>query len=104
MRSALLIALVSAALVAGCGGGSPSQDARDRAVNEAMAAYKQAKVDGTDTSRGPCIASSYRACRTGSPTSPTTRAFPSTTFPPTNASGFGTGRRITSSSWIPRAT
>ena len=43
-------------LVAGCGAGSPSQDTRDRAVNDAMAAYRQAKVDGTDLSRGPCIA------------------------------------------------
>ena len=51
-----LLALVAALVVAGCGGGSPSQDARDRAVNAAMAAYRQAKADGTNLSRGPCIA------------------------------------------------
>ena len=54
-RVPLLAAVVVGALV-GCGGGSPSQDTRDRAVNEALAAYHQAKLDGTDLSRGPCIA------------------------------------------------
>jgi hypothetical protein len=49
---ALLVLLV----LSGCGGGSPSQDVRDRAVNEAMAAYRQAKQVGTNFSRGPCIA------------------------------------------------
>jgi hypothetical protein len=50
------LALIAAVVLVGCGGGSPSQDVRDRAVNEAMAAYRQAKDDGTDLSRGPCIA------------------------------------------------
>jgi hypothetical protein len=50
------LALLPLILLAGCGGGSPSQDVRDRAVNEAIAAYRQAKADGTDLSRGPCIA------------------------------------------------
>jgi Tfp pilus assembly protein PilP len=50
-----LLALL-ALVLSGCGGGSPSQDVRDRAVNEAMAAYRQAKADGTNLSRGPCIA------------------------------------------------
>ena len=56
MRRAPLVALLAVGLVSGCGGGSPSQDVRDRAVNEAMAAYRQAKQFGTDLSRGPCIA------------------------------------------------
>jgi hypothetical protein len=56
MRRLLSPALVGVLLLAGCGGGSPGQDVRDRAVNEAMAAFRQAKVDGTDLSRGPCIA------------------------------------------------
>jgi hypothetical protein len=51
-----LLAVVVVGALAGCGAGSPSQDVRDRAVNEAMAAYRQAKLDGTDLSRGPCIA------------------------------------------------
>jgi Tfp pilus assembly protein PilP len=51
-----LLALLALVVLTGCGAGSPSQDARDRAVNEAMAAYRQAKADGTDLSRGPCIA------------------------------------------------
>lgn len=56
MRRLPPLALVVAVVLVGCGGGSPSQDVRDRAVNEAMAAYKQAKEDGTNLSRGPCIA------------------------------------------------
>jgi Tfp pilus assembly protein PilP len=56
MRRFSLLALVAVVVVSGCGGGSPSQDVRDRAVNEAMAAYRQAKDDGTNLSRGPCIA------------------------------------------------
>jgi hypothetical protein len=56
MRGAPLLALFAIALLAGCGGGSPTQATRDRAVNEAMAAYRQAKQDGTNLSRGPCIA------------------------------------------------
>jgi hypothetical protein len=56
MRRVPLLALLAAVLIAGCGAGSPSQDTRDRAVSAAMAAYRQAKADGTDLSRGPCIA------------------------------------------------
>jgi hypothetical protein len=56
VRRFSLLALVVPVLLVGCGAGSPSQDVRDRAVNEAMAAYHQAKLDGTDLSRGPCIA------------------------------------------------
>ena len=51
-----VLPLVAAVVFVGCGADSPSQDVRDRAVNEAMAAYRQAKLDGTDLSRGPCIA------------------------------------------------
>jgi hypothetical protein len=56
VRAPLLLALSAIVLVVGCGGGSPSQDTRDRAVNEAMQAYHEAKQNGTDLSRGPCIA------------------------------------------------
>jgi hypothetical protein len=35
------LALIAAVLMIGCGGGSPSQDARDRVVNEAMQAYRE---------------------------------------------------------------
>jgi hypothetical protein len=56
MRRLCVLPLIAAVVVVGCGGGSPSQDVRDRAVNEAMAAYRQAKVDGTHLGRGPCIA------------------------------------------------
>lgn len=56
MRWLPLLPLLALVAVVGCGAGSPSQDVRDRAVNEAMAAYHQAKLDGTDLSRGPCIA------------------------------------------------
>ena len=51
-----LAVLIAGVVLVGCGGGSPSQDVRDRAVNEAMAAYREAKQVGTDLSRGPCIA------------------------------------------------
>jgi hypothetical protein len=51
-----VVASVAALLIAGCGEGSPSQDTRDRAVNAALAAYHQAKIDGTNLNRGPCIA------------------------------------------------
>jgi hypothetical protein len=56
MRRLPLLALLAAVLLSGCGGGSPSQDARDRAVDEAMQAYREAKASGTDLKRGPCIA------------------------------------------------
>lgn len=56
MRLLPLLALLPLVLVMGCGGGSPSQDTRDRAVNEAMQAYQEAKETGTDFARGPCIA------------------------------------------------
>jgi hypothetical protein len=56
MRFLPLLALVPLVLLIGCGGGSPSQDTRDRAVNEAMQAYQEAKETGTDFERGPCIA------------------------------------------------
>jgi hypothetical protein len=56
MRRLPLLALLPTVLVIGCGGGSPSQDTRDRAVNEAMQAYHEAKANGTDLDRGPCIA------------------------------------------------
>ena len=56
MRRLALLAVVVVGALIGCGGGSASQDTRDRAVNEALAAYHQAKLDGTDLSRGPCIA------------------------------------------------
>jgi len=56
VRRLPLLALLPLVLLIGCGGGSPSQDTRDRAVNEAMQAYREAKANGTDLSRGPCIA------------------------------------------------
>jgi hypothetical protein len=56
MRRLAMLALLAFLVLPGCGGGSPSQDVRDRAVNEAMAAYRQAKQVGTNFSRGPCIA------------------------------------------------
>ena len=56
MRCLSLLALFPLVLLIGCGGGSPSQDIRDRAVNEAMQAYQEAKATGTDFDRGPCIA------------------------------------------------
>jgi len=51
-----LLALLPLALLIGCGGGSPGQDTRDRAVNAAMQAYHEAKMNGTNLDRGPCIA------------------------------------------------
>ena len=56
MRCVSLLALVAAVLLVGCGGASSGQDARDRAVNEAMQAYHEAKANGTNLDRGPCIA------------------------------------------------
>ena len=56
MRYLPLLALVTFVLLTGCGAGSPSQDVRDRAVSEAMQAYREQKASGTDFARGPCIA------------------------------------------------
>ncbi len=56
MRRLALLALFPVALLIGCGGGSPGQDTRDRAVTEAVQAYHEAKRSGVDLSRGPCIA------------------------------------------------
>ena len=56
MRRLPLLALLPLILLIGCGGGSPSQDTRDRAVNEAMQAYREARQNGTNLDRGPCIA------------------------------------------------
>ena len=56
MRWLALLALVTVFPVTGCGAGSPSQDVRDRAVGEAMQAYREEKAAGTDFARGPCIA------------------------------------------------
>jgi hypothetical protein len=56
MRRLPLLALLPVVLVIGCGGGEPSQGDQDRAVAEAMKAYKEAKASGTNLSRGPCIA------------------------------------------------
>ena len=56
MRSAA-IALVSAAFIAGCGGGSSaSQSDNDKAVAAAQSAFKRAEAGGQDLSDGPCIA------------------------------------------------
>ena len=52
---ALPIALSIAVLVAGCGGG-PGTGERDRAVTEALGAYRDARAAGADLRRGPCIA------------------------------------------------
>jgi hypothetical protein len=51
-----LLALFFVLLVAGCGGGGPSQTDRDRAVMEATAAYHEAKATGAELDHGPCIA------------------------------------------------
>jgi len=56
MRYMALASLLALVALVGCGGGGASQDVRDRAVNEAMTAYEQAKQVGTNFSRGPCIA------------------------------------------------
>jgi hypothetical protein len=56
VRCLSLLALIAALLLTGCGAGSPSQDVRDRAVSEAMQAYREEKASGTDFARGPCIA------------------------------------------------
>jgi hypothetical protein len=60
MRS-VAIALVSAALIVGCGGGSSTSSSdRDKAVSEAQAAFRQAQARGQDLSTGPCISESLR--------------------------------------------
>jgi hypothetical protein len=46
------IALVSAGVVAGCGGGA---DASDETIARAKEAYAAAKAQGVDMSRGPCL-------------------------------------------------
>ena len=50
------LALLPTVLVVGCGGGGSSQDTSDRAVDEAMQAYHEAKAGGKDLADGPCIA------------------------------------------------
>lgn len=57
MRRFLLLALfpLVVALI-GCGGGSTAPSNQDRAIDEAMKAYQQAKASGKDLSDGPCIA------------------------------------------------
>jgi hypothetical protein len=54
------VAVVVAALVAGCGGGgsnvSPSD--REKAVDEAQVAFRQSQAIGRDLSAGPCISES----------------------------------------------
>jgi hypothetical protein len=56
MRRLFVLALVAALVASGCGGGGASQTDRDRAVTEAMAAYHEAKANGVNLERGPCIA------------------------------------------------
>ncbi len=56
MRGLPLLAILPLVLLIGCGGGSAGPDTRDRAVNEAMRAYREAQAAGTDLERGPCIA------------------------------------------------
>jgi len=48
--------LIGCTLILGCGGGGTSEADRDRAVTEAMDAYQEAKANGVDLERGPCIA------------------------------------------------
>jgi hypothetical protein len=59
MRS-IAIAAVSAAVIAGCGGGgsqvSPSD--REKAVDEAQAAFRQFQATGPDMGLGPCVSES----------------------------------------------
>jgi len=58
MRSVALVTLTAALLIAGCGGGGQhvTQSDRDRAVDKAQAAYREASVTGRSLSEGPCIA------------------------------------------------
>ena len=51
------IALVAGLLVAGCGssGSQVNQSDRDRAVDEAQAAYRTYAESGQDLSAGPCV-------------------------------------------------
>ena len=56
MRRLPLLAVVASVLLTGCGAGGPSEDVRDRAVSEAMQAYREEKASGADFARGPCIA------------------------------------------------
>jgi len=51
-----VLALVACVSIAGCGGGGAGQADRDRAVTAALQAYHEAKANGVDLQRGPCIA------------------------------------------------
>ena len=56
MRRPPLIALIAtAALIVGCGNDADSGE-RDRAIDAAADAYRQAQADGVDLAPGPCIA------------------------------------------------
>ncbi|MGE5858082.1 MAG: hypothetical protein ACM31K_06345 [Solirubrobacterales bacterium] len=54
------IALLVALGLAGCGGGGTqgNPSGREKAVDEAQAAFRQAKATGQDLSAGPCLAES----------------------------------------------
>lgn len=54
------IALLVALGLAGCGGGGSqvSPSGREKAVDEAQAAFRQAQATGQDLSAGPCLAES----------------------------------------------
>jgi hypothetical protein len=58
MRTVALVTLTASLLIAGCGGKGEqvSQSDRDRAVDKAQAAYRQASVSGRSLSEGPCLA------------------------------------------------
>jgi hypothetical protein len=51
---AALFALAATLALAACGGG-PGEDKRDRAIEAARAAYREARAEGGDFSRGPCL-------------------------------------------------
>jgi hypothetical protein len=48
--------VVALALATGCGGGGPGDEEKDRAVAAAEDAYREARAQGVDLERGPCIA------------------------------------------------